>query len=133
MRFSLVPLVGILLSAAAYATDTATESKIGTLLKTPKSWTMYLEFTDAPTPSDRAQKFVWQYFERDGRLLGRRVPPLAIGDCLSEITVRGDGFSFRWCDPQLSGVEPSLSYDPNDPQYPFKNREPRKLWLQAND
>jgi hypothetical protein len=94
---------------------------------------MYLEFTDAPSPSDRAQKFVWQYFERDGRLLGRRIPPLAIGDCLSEITVRGDGFSFRWCDPQLSGAQPSLSYDRNDPKYPFKNSEPRKLWLQAND
>ena len=133
MRFLLVPLLGILLSPGAYAADTATESKIRILLKTPKSWTMYLEFTDAPTPSDRAQKFVWQYFERDGRLLGRRIPPLAIGDCLSEITVRADGFSFRWCDPQLSGVEPSLSYDPNDPKYPFRNREPRKLWLQADD
>ena len=91
MRFLLVPILGILLSPAAYAADTATESKIRTLLKTTKSWTIYLEFTDAPTPSDRAQKFVWQYFERDGRLLGRRIPPLAIGDCLSEITVRADG------------------------------------------
>jgi len=131
--FILVSLLGILLSPVAYAADTATESKIRTLLKTPKSWTMYLEFTDANTPSDRAQKFVWQYCERDGRLLGRRIPPLAIGDCLSEITVRADGFSFRWCDPQLSGAEPSLSYDPNDPKYPFKNGETRKLWLQAND
>lgn len=75
MRSLLVLFLGILLSPAAYATDTATESKIRTLLKTPKSWTMYLEFTDAPAPSDRAQKFVWQYFERDGKLLGRRIPP----------------------------------------------------------
>lgn len=133
MRLLAVVSFGILLSSAAYAADTATESKIRTLLTTPKSWTMYLEFSDAPSPSDRAQKFVWQYFERHGRLLGRRIPPLAIGDCLSEITVRADGFSFRWCDPQLSGVQPSLSYDRNDPKYPFKNGEPRKLWLQAND
>ena len=81
VRLLAVVIFGILLSpAAAYAADTATESKISTLLTTPKSWTMYLEFTDAPTPGDRAQKFVWQYFERDGRLLGRRIPrpwPLA--------------------------------------------------------
>jgi hypothetical protein len=133
MRCLLVSLLGILLAPAAYATDTATEGKIRALLTTPKSWTMYLEFTDATNPSERAQKFVWQYFEQDGRLWGRRIPPLAIGDCLSQISVRADGFSFRWCDPQLSLAEPSLSYDPNDRKYPFKNSEPRKLWLQAND
>jgi hypothetical protein len=134
MRFFLVPLLGIFLSSAAYsADDAATESKIKKLLTTQKSWTMYLEFTDAPTPGDRAQKFVWQYFERDGRMMGRRVPPLAFGNCDSELSVRADGFSFRWCDPQLSGGEPSLSYDPNDSKFPFKSHEPRKLWLQAND
>ena len=79
--------------------------------------TMYLEFTDAPTPSDRAQRFTWEYFERDGTVLGRRVPRLAFGDCDSEISVRPDGFSFRWCDTQLSGGEPSLSYDPSDSKY----------------
>ena len=134
MRFLLTPLAGMFLSCVAYcAGNAATENKIRTLLTTPKSWTMYLEFTDAPTPSDRAQKFTWEYFERDGTVLGRRVPRLAFGDCDSEISVRPDGFSFRWCDAQLSGGEPSLSYDPSDSKYPFKNREPRKLWLQAND
>ena len=134
MRFFLIPLLGILLSSVAFSAHaTAAESKIRKLLTTQKSWTMYLEFTDAPIPSDQAQKFVWQYFERDGRMMGRRIPPLAFGDCDSELSVRGDGFSFRWCDPQLSGGEPSLSYDPNDSKYPFKNHEPRKLWLQEND
>jgi hypothetical protein len=134
MRFLLVPFLGVFLSCVAYSADNAaTESKIKTLLTMPKSWTMYLEFTDAPTPSDRAQRFIWEYFERDGKVWGRRVPRLAFGDCDSEISVRVDGFSFRWCDPQLSGGAPSLSYDPSDSKYPFKNREPRKLWLQAND
>lgn len=134
MRFFLAPLLGIFLSSVAYsADDAATESKIKRLLTSQKSWTMYLEFTDASTPGDRAQKFVWQFFERDGRMMGRRVPPLAFGNCDSELSVRADGFSFRWCDPQLSGGEPSLSYDPNDSKYPFKSREPRKFWLQAND
>lgn len=134
MRPLPVPLLGFLLVSIAYAPGSAAnESKIRTLLTAPKSWTMYLEFTDALTPSDRAQKFVWQYFELDGRVWGRRIPPLAAGDCLSEITIRTDGFSCRWCDPQLSGVQPSLTYDPGDPEYPFKNQEPRKLWLQLND
>ena len=125
--------LGLLLVSIACAPDTAaTEGKIRTLLTTPKSWTMYLEFTNALAPSDRAQKFVWRYFERDGKVWGRRIPPLAVGDCLSEITIRNDGFSFRWCDPQLS-AQPSLTYDPGDPKYPFKNQEPRKLWLQSND
>jgi hypothetical protein len=127
-------LLGTLLSSAAYSADnSAAERKITALLTTPKSWTMYLEFTDAPTPSDRAQKFVWRYFEKDGKLVGQRIPPLAVGDCLSEIAVRADGFSFRWCDPQLRTADPSLVYDPADAKYPFKNSEPRKLWLQAND
>lgn len=134
MRFLLVPLLGMFLSCAAYSADNAsTENKIKTLLTTPKSWTMYLEFSDALTPGDRAQKFVWEYFERDGKVWGRRVPRLAFGACDSEVSVLADGFSFRWCDPQLSGGAPSLSYDPRDSKYPFKSREPRKLWLQAND
>jgi hypothetical protein len=126
-------LSGLLLAWTGYSPDcAASESNIRTLLTTPKSWTMYLEFSNAHAPSDRAQKFVWLYFERDGKVWGRRIPPLAVGDCLSAITIRSDGFSFRWCDPQLS-AQPSLTYDPGDPKYPFKNQEPRKLWLQAND
>lgn len=125
MRFLLTSLLGMFLSGVAYSADNAaTESKIKTLLTTPKSWNMYLEFTDAPTPGERAQKFTWAYFERDGRMWGRRVPRLAFGDCDSEISVRPDGFSFRWCDPQLSGGEPTLTYDPSDSKYPFKNLEP---------
>ncbi len=134
MRFLLISLLGIFLSSVGYSADNAaTESRIKEILTTPKSWTMYLEFTDAPTPSDRAQKFIWQYVEQDGKVIGRRVPRLAFGDCDAEISVRADGFSFRWCDPQLSGGGPSLSYDQNDSKYPFKSHEPRKLWLQANE
>jgi hypothetical protein len=134
MRFSLISILTILLSSVSYSADNATaESKIRKILTTPKSWTMYLEYTDAPMPSDRANKFVWRYIEQDGKVVGRRVPPLAFGDCDSQVTVRADGFSFRWCDPQLSGGEPSLSYDEKDSTFPFKSRESRKLWLQAND
>jgi hypothetical protein len=133
MRFLLLSLLGIFVSFASHAADDpAAENRIRKILTTQKNWTMYLEYTDAPTPSDRAQKFGWQYIEQDGKLIGRRVPRLAFGDCDSEITLRADGFSFRWCDPQLSGGGPSLRYDQNDPKYPFKSGEPRKVWLEAN-
>jgi hypothetical protein len=133
MRFLLISVLGIFLSSVSHsADDAAAESKIRKALTGPKSWTMYLEYTDASTPSDRANKFVWRYIEQDGRVVGRRVPALAFGDCDSQVTVRSDGFSFRWCDPQLGGGEPSLSYDANDSQFPFKSREPRKIWLQPN-
>jgi hypothetical protein len=93
---------------------------------------MYLEYTDSLTPSGRANKFSWEYFERDEKLMGRRVG-MAFGGCEVELSLQGDGFSFRWCDPQLGGAEPKLSYDPDDPNFPFKNREPRKFWLKATD
>ena len=100
MRFLLVPLLGMLLSCLAYSADNAsTESKIKTLLTTPKSWTMYLEFSDALTPGNRAQKFTWEYFERDGKVWGRRAPRLAFGDCDSEVSVRPDGFGYPAAKP----------------------------------
>jgi hypothetical protein len=133
MRFFVLSLLGVFISFACHAADDPARSRIKKILTTPKSWTMYYEYTEAATPSERAQKFGWQYLEQDGKLVGRRVPRLAFGDCDSEITLRADGFSFRWCDPQLSGASPSLRYDPNDPKYPFKSSEPRKIWLQAND
>ena len=69
-------IASLLLAFIAFAPPSAaTESKVRSILTTPKSWTMYLEFTDARTPSDRAQKFVWRHFERVGKVWGRRIPP----------------------------------------------------------
>ena len=131
MRFFVVSLLSLFLTSAAYS-DRSAEQKIKTLLTSKQSWTMYLEYTDQFTPSDRANKLVWEYFERDGKLFTRR-HGLVFGGCDSELSLRPDGFSFRWCDPQLSGAGPSLQYDSKDPKYPFKNFEPRKVWLQPND
>ena len=131
LRFLLIPLLALLLAASVRA-ETPAERTIKTLLTSKQSWTMYLEYTDQTVPSERANKFVWQYFERDEKLFMRR-RGLAFGGCDSEVSVRPDGFSFRWCDPQLSGAGPSLQYDPNDPKYPFKSSEPRKVWLTADD
>ncbi len=134
MGFPLALLVFALVASASYSADNEPgETRIRNLLLAKQSWTMYLEYTDRSAPSDKANKFVWEYFERDGKVFARR-RGLIFGGCDSELSVRADGFSFRWCDPQLNAGEgPSLIYDPSNSKYPFKSREPRKLWLQAND
>jgi hypothetical protein len=91
---------------------------------------MYLEYTDADVPSDRAQRMIWHYFVRDGRTMGRQIG-LAFGGCEFEVSVRDDGFSFPWCAPYNG--RPSLEIDPSDPVYPFKSRNPRKIWLKPNE
>jgi hypothetical protein len=119
--------IAVLSSAAAAHAD---QSAISKTLTEPKSWTMYLEYTDAAVPSDRAQRMTWQYFVRDGRVMGRQLG-LAFGGCEFEVAVRDDGFGFAWCPPYRG--EPSLEVDPADPAYPFKSRNPRKLWLTPDD
>jgi hypothetical protein len=122
----------VLLPASAFGADTSPgEDAIRSLLTEPKAWTMYLEFTDAAMPSDRAQMMIWEYFPRDHKVVGRRVG-LAFGGCDHELSLRGDGFSFRWC-PPLDASGPSLVYDPSDTQYPFKSRTPQKIWLKPNE
>ncbi|WP_300295232.1 hypothetical protein [Ferrovibrio sp.] len=114
----------------AIAVDTAPgEAALKDMLAKQKSWILYSEYTDAAVPSDRAQKLRFEYYERDTKLMGRWL--LAFGGCEFEVTVTADGFHFPWC-PPYNG-EPALSFDPADKQYPFKSRNPRKLWLKAVD
>lgn len=132
MRAIRSALAIVLLSVSAFGADNSPgEDAIRSLLVKPKTWTMYLEFTDAAMPSDRAQKMTWEYFQRDQKVMGRRVG-LAFGGCDLELSLRSDGFSFRWC-PPLDASGPSLVYDPSDPQYPFKGHGPQKIWLKANE
>jgi hypothetical protein len=119
--FSVVPVLA--------AENAPGEEAIKSILMKPKSWTLSYEHTDSSTPTDKVTKMTFAYFERDGKLMGRHV--VAFGGCSFEVSLRSDGFSFPWCPPL--GGEPSLTYDPADSKYPFKNREPRKMWLQAND
>ena len=49
------------------------------------------------------------------------------GGCEFEVPLRADGIELRYC--SFPG-EPSLTFDANDAEYPFKERNnPRKLWL----
>jgi hypothetical protein len=131
MRVVFVMLSAVLLATSAVAVDNASsEAAIKNALLKAKSWTLFIEYTETGAPSDRAQKLVWEYFERDGKLMARQLG-LAFGGCDTEVFLRNDGLSFRWC-PPYNG-EPSLDFDPTDPKYPFKSRDPRKLWLQSND
>ena len=85
MRSLLVLFLAILLPPAAYATVMADESKIRTLLKSPKKLDHVLGVHRRANSERSGAKVCWEYFERDGRPWGRRIPPLAIGNCLSEL------------------------------------------------
>jgi hypothetical protein len=121
----------LILCVPAHAADNAPgEETIKSILTKPKSWTLFYDHTDAPTPPGGATKMTFAFFERNGKLMSRHV--VEFGGCELEASLRSDGFSFQWCPPL--GGSPSLTYDPRDSQYPFKTRgEPRKIWLKAND
>ncbi len=86
---------------------------------------MYWEITDAPLPGEQAHRLTYEFFEREQKLMGRLV--FEYGGCEFEVPLRADGISLRYCAVQ---GEPSLTFDPNDSKYPFKERNnPRKLWL----
>jgi hypothetical protein len=112
---------------ALAADDAPGAAAIRSLLAKQKSWILYSEYTDAAVPSDRAQMLRFEYYEREARLMGRWL--LEFGGCEFEVTTTADGFEFPWC-PPYNGV-PSLSFDARDREYPFKSRNPRKLWLKA--
>lgn len=110
---------------AAYGSDRM--ETIRDLLARQRSWILFIEYTDAAMPGERAQKLKFEYYMRDATLMGRWI--LESGSCDFEVTVREDGFSFPWC-PPYNG-QPSLDFDAADATYPFKSRNPRKLWLMA--
>jgi hypothetical protein len=110
------------------AQDGRGESSIRDLLTKHKTWILYWEITDAQRPSERATKLKYEFFERDRKLMARMV--VEYGGCEFEVPLRADGIDLRYC--SLPG-EPSLTFDPGDAEYPFKERSnPRKLWLTPN-
>jgi hypothetical protein len=114
--------------AALGAEHERRESGIKELLIKHKVWAMYWEVTDALLPTDRATKLKYEFFERDRKLMARMV--VEFGGCEFDVPLRADGIALRYCG--LPG-EPSLTFDPNDTKYPFKERNnPRKLWLTPN-
>ena len=111
--------------AVVGAENAPAETAIKSLLIGQKTWSMYWEITDAPLPGERSHRLTYEFFEREQKLMGRLV--FEFGGCEFEVPVRADGISLRYC--AVAG-EPSLIFDPNDPKYPFKERNnPRKLWL----
>ena len=126
MRLVLAIIFGILHPLAVIGAENApSETAIRNLLTSQKTWFMYWEITDAPLPGTKAHRLTYEFFERDHKLMGRLV--FEHGGCEFEVPLRADGISLRYCVVQ---GEPSLNFDPNDPKYPFKERNnPRKLWL----
>jgi hypothetical protein len=129
MRLVFWIIVTMLPALAAAAADSGrSESGIKNLLLRHKTWTLYWELTDAQLPGERATKLKYAFFERDQTLMARMI--VEYGGCEFAVPLRADGITLQYC--SLQG-EPSLTYDPNDTEYPFKEQNnPRKLWLTPN-
>jgi hypothetical protein len=129
MRLIFLTIVMMLPALAVLGAESERgESAIKRLLMKHKTWILYWELTDAQLPSDRATKLKYEFFERDQKLMARMI--VVYGGCEFEVPLRADGIELRYC--SLPG-EPSLTFDPNDTEYPFKERNnPRKLWLARN-
>ncbi len=126
MRFALSIVFWLLQPLVVIGAENAPgDTAIRKLLTNHKTWNMYWEITDSLVPGAQAHRLTYEFFERDRKLMGRLV--FEMGGCEFEVPVRADGISLRYC--VLQG-EPSLTFDPSDPKYPFKERNnPRKLWL----
>jgi hypothetical protein len=134
LRF-LILVLYLLSSSQGIAGDSAPgKAAINKILLSSKTWTVYFDTVDATTPSNTATTWKWEFFEQDGTLKGRQLG-LAFGSCELEITLRDDGFSFRWCPAFRHNNEPLLTYDPEDLQYPFKKvgNSPNKLWFHPDE
>jgi hypothetical protein len=129
MRLIFLVIVTMLPALAVLGAESGRgENGIKNLLTKHKVWIMYWELTDAQHPSERATKLKYEFFERDQKLMARMI--VEYGGCEFEVPLRANGIELRYC--SLPG-EPSLTFDPNDPEYPFKERNnPRKLWLRRN-
>jgi hypothetical protein len=110
------------------------EEAIKDILISSTSWSVFAEFTQGSTPSDKATKLVWRFY-RDGPLFKGRTLNMAKGyNCDFDVVVRDDSLEFstraRWCADVSDPVMTALVYDSADKAYPFKNLStPLKWWL----
>ncbi len=118
-------IVCSLLSWGVVQASELSRGAIRTLLIKHQKWTMFWEITDAQLPGERAHKLNYEFFEQDQKLMARLI--FEYGGCSFPVGLQSDSISLRYC--ILEG-EPSLTFDPADAEYPFKQRNnPRKLWL----
>lgn len=99
------------------------------ILLEQSQWVLRYEITSEQTPGPNASNNRYEFFLRDGTLMGRfplRPPEF---ECARPVTLRDDGFNFTLCGYR-DQPETEVDYDPNDAKFPFKRlRTPSKWWF----
>ena len=138
LRYVAVSLWVTLCAGASYGQPGATAVPVGveairSMLTGHKHWTFYWDRAPLSRPhlgssaADRSPSATFEFMR-----IGRRVIGHAQDDrvhhteCEFDVTVNEDGFTFAGC----WGSAKSMTYDPDDREYPFKGRtDGTLLWL----
>ena len=103
------------------------------MLTSQPRWTAYWDHADVARPSfgartgDRSRTATMEFLRIGRAVVGHtEVHSLLDLQCDFEVTVRDDGFTFTSC----GGPARTVTYDPKDPDYPFKGRlGSESIWL----
>jgi len=106
---------------------------IKSMLTGHKQWTFYWDRAHVSRPrlgsatTDRSPSARLEFMRVGRRLIGHADDDrVHFGECEFEVSVREDGFTFVGC----WGSDKSMTYDPDDREYPFKGRiDGTLLWL----
>lgn len=101
-----------------------------------KQWTLYWDRGNVSRPrmgaatADRSLSVTFEFMRIGLRVVGHaQDDQLHHVECEFEVAVREDGFTFTGC----WGSDKSMTYDPDDREYPFKGRtDGTLLWLRPS-
>ena len=101
-----------------------------------KQWRLYWDRgvgrpRRAGKPSDRSGSLTLEFMRLGQRFVARADnDDVHHAECEFEVTVKDDGFIFEGC----WGTEKTMTYDPDDREYPFKGRyDGTSLWLAPSE
>ena len=131
----------ILLAGAVAGQSENTTSAVGVetikrILTGQKQWRFYWDRgvgrpRIGETTSDRTPSATLEFMRLGSRLVARTEnDEVHHVECEFEVTVKDDGFIFEGC----VGSDKTMTYDPDDRQYPFKGRyNGASLWLAPSE
>jgi hypothetical protein len=136
MRASLALTVLAALLALGARAGAGTAEALTDLLVRPQGWSAFIETTPELRPTDRATKAGYQFFRRDGEVIGRTTGLAEGFNCEFKVRVRPQGVELhpksRACNDRYGDDAPytKLDFDPADRTFPFKRLDaPQKWWL----
>jgi hypothetical protein len=109
---------------------------IADLLTRTPGWTVFIEWTPALQPGERADRAGYQFFRRGDEVVGRTTALAEGFNCEFKVRVTDRGVELharsRACNERYGDDAPYtvFDFDPEDRLYPFKRLNvPQKWWL----